>query len=458
MAATQKKLKVLILSHSSELAGAEMSMIDLFDFWYDKGMVEPHFVIRRPLRDMVPELKKRGWAHTALYYTNWSQRTLSRKAEDVYRSALFNTKAVFAIEKLISEQKPDVVMTNTIVSPWGAIAAHFQQIPHVWFVREYGDADHKHIFEVGREKMLHDIGLLSDLVVTNSKTLAKDISAHISKNKIVPLYTPFKLELLRSKSNESVRNPFRSKNSLKLVFIGRIAPSKGQPDAAEAVGILNKEGYDIELCVIGKATELEDAKPLQDIINKYGISNKVHLVGHSANPLRYIQHADVGITASAKEAFGRVTFEYMALGRPVIGANSGATPEIIDDSKTGYLYKAGNTDSLVEQLKHYAKDRELVRRHGKAAQARAEKMMGGAHNAEVLIEKIRMTISDSSRERPQPLNYAHRWLEYPSVAEQYINDSSVISLPRLIYRRLRHTGKKGYLWVAAQLGNDNRKV
>src|SRR5688572_19296399 len=131
----KKPLKFLILSHSSELGGSERSMLDLFDYWTKKGLVEPHFIIRKPLSNMVPELKQRGWKYYPLYYTNWSQRNPSRRAEDIFRNARYNAWAVEDIEKIINKVKPDLVMTNTIVSPWAAIAAYFLRLPHLWFVR-----------------------------------------------------------------------------------------------------------------------------------------------------------------------------------------------------------------------------------------------------------------------------------------------------------------------------------
>lgn len=444
-------MKVLILSHSSELAGAELSMLDLFDYWVGKGWVEPHFIIRRPLRSMSKALRLKKWSYTPMYYTNWSQRTLSRKAEDVYRNSLFNTKTVFKIEKLIQELKPDVVMTNTIVSPWAALAAHYQGVPHIWFVREYGDADHKHIFEVGRDKMLEDIGTLSNLVVTNSKTLAKDISAQIDSQKITALYTPFDLEKLKQRGAEKQISPFKDKDSLKLVITGRIAPSKGQPETARAVGELTKLGHNVELCIVGEPSETEDITELNDVIKKYKIANKVHLVGSQPNPLKFVALADVGITASYKEAFGRVTFEYMSIGKPVVGADSGATPEMIDSGKNGYLYERGNYESLTKQLLNYVNNRQLIAEHGLAAERKTVKMMAGPNNADALYERVKQAVADKSS-MTKPLNYSHRWLEYPSVAKQYIHDSGVISLKKLLYQRLRHRAKIIYLAFARVFG------
>lgn len=446
-------MKVVILSHSSELGGAERSMIDLFDYWVKKYSIEPIFVIRRPLKNMVPELKKRGWEYHTLYYTNWSQRKPSKRAEDIYRNATFNTKAVFEIEMLINKLNPDLVMTNTIVSPWAAIAAHYQKKPHIWFVREYGDIDHNHIFELGKERMLQDIDTLSNLIVTNSKTLANYVGEYIEKQKITALYTPFDIELLERKANQPVSNPFKFKDSLKLVITGRIAPSKGQDEAAIAVGRLNQMGHHTELCVIGEPANPEDADKLSQVINTYNIADKVHLIGQQSNPLAILKLADVGIMASKQEAFGRVTFEYMATGKPVVGANSGATPEMIDHGTNGYLYKRGNVKSLTAQLLKYAKDPSLITIHGLAAKAKASNMMKGAYNADALYTKIQ-TIAKARKPAHRPLNFSHRWLEYPSIAKKYIKDSEVISIRRLLYQRLRHRAKLIVIWALSIVGLD----
>src|SRR3990167_2065693 len=442
----KKSIKVLVLSHSSELGCAERSMLDLFDYWTKQGLVEPHFVIRQPIKNLAKELRNRGWPYNAIHYTNWSQRNPSIRAEDIFRNASYNTKTIFAVEKIIKKIKPDIVMTNTIVSPWAALAAHFQMVPHVWFVREYGDIDHQHIFELGRKKMLQDIDTLSSLVVTNSKTLAQHVGEYIDKNKITTLYTPFNLEALERKSLQPVKNPFKHKDSLKLVITGRIAPSKGQSETAEAVGKLNNLGYDTELCVIGLPTESEDADTLQQAIEKHGIEDKVHLIGQKSNPLAILAKADVGIMASHQEAFGRVTFEYMATSRPVVGANSGATPEMIEHGINGYLYEQESVKDLLEQLLHYARDRNLAKRHGYAAKRKAEKMMRGLYNADALFDKI-LAITSEKNKNIYPLNFSHRWLEYPGIAQKYIKDSEVISIKRLLYLRLRHRARIIVLWM-----------
>lgn len=450
-----KKIKVLILSHSSELGGAELSMIDLFDTWTARGLVEPHFIVRKPLRNMIPKLKDKGWKYYPLYYTNWSQRQLPKNSEEVFIRARENARAILKIEKLIKKIQPDIIMTNTIVSPWAAIAAYFNHIPHVWFVREYGDADHKHIFEIGREKMFEDIGTLSDLVVTNSQTLKDHAKQYIKNTEIRTLYTPFNIDAMIKNSKEESNNPFKHKDSLKLVITGRIAPSKGQHEAAQAVGELNNKGYLTELCIIGEPSDPEDINQLKAAIDKYSIQDKIHLVGHKANPLATVKHADVGIMSSHREAFGRVTFEYMAIGLPVVGANSGATPELIDDKINGFIYQKGSVSSLTNKLLNYAKDNSLVQKHGELARTKTINMMQGSNSADKLIGTIQKIVKDERLQKTKhPLNFSHKWLQYPLIAQKYINESKEMSIKRFVAIRARTKLKDLYLKLT-DLKNGN---
>jgi glycosyltransferase involved in cell wall biosynthesis len=56
--------------------------------------------------------------------------------------------------------------------------------------------------------------------------------------------------------------------------------------------------------------------------------------------------ATVSVLPSLWEAFGLVTVESMACGTPVIGTNDGALPEIISDSRVGYLFDPGENSSF----------------------------------------------------------------------------------------------------------------
>jgi glycosyltransferase involved in cell wall biosynthesis len=306
-------------------------MLDVFDYWVKKYDVEPEFILREPLGSLVAEMKKRGWKYHPVRFTFWSYPKPPVTDEEIYTEYKVNSRAVKKIKKIISKSKPDLVITNTIISPWAAIAAHSLNYPHVWFVREYGDLDHDRKFVLSHEETYKDVGNLSNLVVANSETIARHIEKYVSKNKVTTLYNPFDLKVIDKKAKTKLASPYKHKGSLKLIMTSNISHTKGQLDAVEATGMLNSQGYKTELCLVGKNVDRPYYEQIEDSIKKYHLADMVHLIGHQPNVLALVNLADVGIVASRKEAFGRTTFECIAIGKPVIGANTGATTEMVEE-------------------------------------------------------------------------------------------------------------------------------
>lgn len=438
-------VKILVFSHISEyVGGAEKSIVDVLDSWSDNHDVEIEFIVKKPLGTFRKVLEDRGWKYHELEYSFWSESTPPDTNEKIFKSSLKNARAVLGVEKIIKKSKPDIVITNSVVCPWAALAAYYQGVPHVWFVREYGDLDHGRVYEMGRKKTLEDVNSLSDIVVANSLTLQKHLAKYIDKEKLTTLYTPFNINKLQKQAKETVKSPFKSDDSLKLVITGSLTPSKGQSEAVEAVGKLNAENHNIEICLVGGNGPKNYKKRIKKLVKKYDIADKVHLIGHQPNPLAYINLADVGIMASRMEAFGRVTFEYMALGKPVVGTDSGATPEMIQDSKNGYLYKPGDIDDLTSKLRNYTDDRSLIPKQGKVSQQKARKMLESEYNSEEIFKHMQKLLNKRTLNKGQPINFSHRWLEYLHIADEYIEETGKTSVKKLARQRLRARAGSGY--------------
>ncbi len=438
-------MKVLVLSHTSDLiGGAERSMLDVFDYWAAKYGLQPEFILREPLGSMVAEMKRRGWKYYPIKYTFWAWTGKPTKPEDILQYASENAAAVKRVEKIILKTKPDVVITNSIISPWGALAAYFQDVPHVWLVREYGDLDHSKEFDMSHEQTYEDVGNLSNLVVGNSATISKHIVKFMPKSKVATLYNPFDLKKLQQRANDLVSSPFMSKDSLKLVMTSNITTTKGQLEAVKVTGLLNQSGHDVELCIAGKNVDKKYFAKIEDTIAKYKIANKVHLVGLQPNALAFVALSDVGIVASRKEAFGRTTFEYLAIGKPVVGANSGATPEMVKPGVTGYLYRPGDVQDLAKALEHYINHPELLTKHGAASRSLAKTMMGGPDNIDALYKKVKDVADGQGQPKGQPIHFIKQWSGYNDETKQLLRQARSTSLKRKARWHARQLAKTNY--------------
>ena len=138
---------------------------------------------------------------------------------------------------------------------------------------------------------------------------------------------------------ESVGNKSVNKKDY-ILYFGRFSEEKGIDTLVETCKILP----DIQFVFAGSG-------PLEDKINTVkNIKNVGFQTGEALDTL--IREAKFSICPS--EVYENCPFSVMEsqmYGTPVIGADIGGIPELIDNGKTGVLFESGNVDSLVKTIK-----------------------------------------------------------------------------------------------------------
>ena len=81
-----------------------------------------------------------------------------------------------------------------------------------------------------------------------------------------------------------------------------------------------------------------------------------------------------------------MTVEAQLAGCAVIGANTGATPELIKDMQTGLLYEYGNSKDLSEKIMHCITHKKTMRDIARRGQTQAVTKYTKERNAEKIIE------------------------------------------------------------------------
>jgi glycosyltransferase involved in cell wall biosynthesis len=79
-------------------------------------------------------------------------------------------------------------------------------------------------------------------------------------------------------------------------------------------------------------------------------------------------------------------FEFMACAVPPIAPDLGPICEVVEDGKTGWLFKAGDFDQAVEKVLSLCRDEAELRRVGEAARDYIRKERQWSNNAAQLIE------------------------------------------------------------------------
>ena len=94
------------------------------------------------------------------------------------------------------------------------------------------------------------------------------------------------------------------------------------------------------------------------------MGDHVTFMGHVPNGIQVMQSVDIVLMCSRMEAFGRVTVEAMLAGKPVIGARSGGTTELIHENFNGLLYTPGNYLELAEKILYLYRHPHLAKEMG----------------------------------------------------------------------------------------------
>jgi glycosyltransferase involved in cell wall biosynthesis len=88
---------------------------------------------------------------------------------------------------------------------------------------------------------------------------------------------------------------------------------------------------------------------------------------------KYISRSSfVVIPSNWFEVFPLIALDALSLGKPVIGANTGGIPEIVDDGKNGFIFERLNADDLADKVKNLQNNDYLCKELGKNGRKKAE--------------------------------------------------------------------------------------
>lgn len=388
-------MKIVWISHSGTLGGAEKCLWEAAKGIVAKGH-EVHAVL--PARGtLVSPLESASISVSVVPYIWWAGwgewRSVNYRARRLLRNLFTWPKVLAALNKI----QPDLVVTNTISVPSGALAARWADIPHVWYIHEFGQEDHNIFFDFGNSLSFSLIDKLSDKVVVNSAAVLRKFQPHISSSKLRLIYYAVDTPLPPPEPCTLEK----SDKAFKLVLVGLINPGKRQEEAIQAVSLLHKKGLDMRLTLVGsRLTEYE--LHLRRLVQDTGIERLVDFVAFTDNPFPYVASADVALMCSQNEAFGRVTVEAMKLGKPVIGANSAGTAELIQDGITGLLYQSGDAEDLARKVETLYYNHTLLAEMSKSAQQWSNQMFTSERYTTSLLEVFEDAIADHRQRSSYP--------------------------------------------------------
>lgn len=288
--------------------------------------------------------------HIKIRAYNWVipldyQWTLINRIKYILKKIL-NRYAVHKVINVLKKEKIDIIHINTTYSYIGALAAKKIGIPCIWHLREILEDQSRQIWNV------KDVGLINSVskVVAISDYVYKKYQRVISSQKLVMV--PNGIEehdfYFERKKNDSI--------VIEFVCVGGLYEWKGQKYIIRACDKILKKGLtNFHVRFVGKGYMLEE---YEHMVQELGLKNYISFCGAHKDVLPFYKQADVMIMSSKEEAFGRTTVEAMMAGCAVIGAESGATPEILNYGKCGYLFGNENYQDLADKMEYVLNNKD----------------------------------------------------------------------------------------------------
>ena len=300
--------------------------------------------------------------------------------------------ALTRLEKLLRDQKPDIVHTHSgKAGILGRLAARRAGVPII--------IHHIHGPSFGNFQ-----GPLANLVFTAAEKYAAKATNHFfcSADAMTKLYlaagigrpemytrifSGFRLDPFLNATNDLALRQQLGFDETHFVIgkIGRLFKLKGHADLVAAFAKILPQVPHARLLLVGDGSLRQE---IENQIRGLGLAGKVVFPGlvPPGDVARYVGIMDCLAHLSYREALSRALPQALAAGKPVIAYDFDGADEICLENETGFLVRTGDIDSAANRLLQLARDsalREKFGRHGRnfvAENFSIEKMVDDQYN------------------------------------------------------------------------------
>jgi FkbM family methyltransferase len=364
----RQALSVIFFSHTSELGGAERSLLDLVN-----GLSQLGTLCTTVMAYQGPLLQKMQEIGCAVYNilpegddNNLKSWWWAGNSSEDYDALKFAYTLDFIHNIILPELikiSPDIIFSQTIISPWGAVCADLLGIPHVLSAREYGVLDHDLNFYFNFEESMMALYNSSNAVFCITKDVRDKLYHDDSEEKTTVIYSGIDDKFINAAANADIKScglpDLNLGDSVAIGVFGTICRTKGQKDLINACIYLLKINLNIKCFLIGRL-EMNYQQEIIQLIDNSGFSDRFKIIDFIENPYPLMRKMNIIVSCSAKEALGRSLIEAILLRKPIIYANDGGPREIFTDGVHGLSYTPGNYQELAERIWATITEEELT--------------------------------------------------------------------------------------------------
>lgn len=169
------------------------------------------------------------------------------------------------------------------------------------------------------------------------------------------------------------------------LYVGQLVAHKGVDILLHAYVLVESQIEDVALWIVGNGPAENDLKRLCEELGLHKVAFLGRL-NHSDLSAIYDQVHVVVIPSLWFENAPLVAYEAMAHGRPILATRIGGLPELVTDSKNGFLFERGNSTELAQYIRKILTDDALAQSLGDGSRDKLAKMDTLADHVKRLVQ------------------------------------------------------------------------
>ena len=348
-------MKIMLLSHTGEVTGgAEQCLLEYVDVLIQKGYKCKIIVPYKGAMTEVLTNKKINWSVMGF---GWATKP-SRKV-NTYKITSSTGNSMAHIFQEVENYKPDLIITNTTVIPWGLYAGRAFAVPTMLLAHEVlSDKDPSLSVVPSYEKYLDVLNDNTDYIIYNSRFVEREFSHALTR----PKASETILYPLPPLDKESINAHYKTnslESAIKIAVIGALSNRKNQMEVLEAATILKKDGFDnFVINLYGSKADIVYTKKIRAFIKDNNLSKNVKINGFTSSIYDEINKHNVVLSSSKNEPFGRTIIEGQLFGRVVITNDTGGGVELVQDKVNGLIYTLGKPEHLAKKIQWIVNNRK----------------------------------------------------------------------------------------------------
>jgi glycosyltransferase involved in cell wall biosynthesis len=390
-------VKIVFLSGSARMGGAERSLLDLAASIRDRHPTWELTAILPASGELQREAEAVGLQTDVVVYppdlarageddTSVGMRKRVQAATRTIRAFPGTVRYALRLREALRRHAPTVVHSNGIkMHLLGAIATP-RGVPLIWHIRDY----------VGSRRLALQLLRLAQgrctLAIANSKSVAEDVRGHLQGIVRVEVVHNA-IDLHQYAPNGAIEDLDRlaslePSDAVKVAFVASFAHWKGHEvflrALAELRGVIPPvRGYVVGGPIYEPVGSQISLDALRQLARGLGIGDMVGFTGHAHDTASIMRASDIIVHASTSpEPFGRVIVEGMGCSRPVVMSRAGGAVELVEEGETALGHRPGDWRGLAIAIWTLASDKPRRELMGAAGRRRAERMFDRTRLAE----------------------------------------------------------------------------